>query len=103
MREDILGIIIFIFVIYYIARPFISSGKLIIIWAKDNDLIITKKELRFFLTGPFYFTANRAIHRLEVKDKNGNKKVCWSRTGSLFGVNPKEFTVEWESIENINF
>ena len=102
MLEDILGLIIFVFVIYYIVRPFISSGKLIIIWAKNNDLIIIKKELRFFLTGPFYFTTNRAIHRLEVKDKNGNKKVCWSRTGSLFGVNPREFSIECESIENIN-
>ena len=97
-----MDLIIIVFVIYYIVRPFIRSGKLIITWAKNNDLIIIKKELRFLLTGPFYFTANRAIHRLEVKDKNGNKKVCWSRTGSLFGVNPREFSIECESIENIN-
>ncbi len=98
MLENILGLTIFTFIIYYIARPFISSGELINNWAKKNNLIIMKKELRFFLTGPFLFTANRAIHRLEVEDESGNKKICWSRTGSLFGVNPREFTIQWESI-----
>ena len=92
----ILGPLAFLFIIYFVSRPFIKSRILISSWAKNNGLTIIKKELRLFLTGPFYNTSNRAIHRLEVKDKNGKIKVCWTRCGSLFGLNPNKFTVKCE-------
>ncbi len=92
----IFGFLTFIIIIYCVSRPFIKSKKLINSWAKNSDLTIIKKELRLFVTGPFYNTSNRAIHRLEVKDKNGKTKVCWTRCGSLFGLNPDEFTVKCE-------
>jgi hypothetical protein len=93
---NIFGFIIFILVVYFVLRPFIKSKIMINAWAENNDLTIIKKELRLFFTGPFFNTSNRAIHRLEVRDKTGNIKVCWTRTGSLFGLNPNEFTVECE-------
>ncbi len=96
MYVDILEVVFIIFAIYYIGSPFYYSADLINDWARKNDLIITKYELRFLFTGPFQFIGNRAIHRLELRDKDGNNIICWTRTGSLFGGNPKEFIIEWE-------
>jgi hypothetical protein len=68
--------------IYLIVRPYKKAKALIKEWANDKDYKIHRQERKTGLdTGPFIFGGWTAIYKVTIKDRGGNIKTFWTKTG----------------------
>jgi hypothetical protein len=67
-------------------------------WAEENGVQLTRVEFRPFRRGPFLWSSRgQTVFRVEVCDREGNRRSGWIRCGSmLLGVFAKQIEVKWD-------
>jgi hypothetical protein len=81
--------------IYLVIRPYKKAKALIEEWANDNNYKIHRLERKTgFDTGPFIFGGWTAIYKVSIKDRGGNLRTFWTRTGRYLIPFSNDFIVK---------
>lgn len=89
--------LLFCFLIYFKASPYLRANKVISKWAQDRNFSIEKKEVRFINSGPFFYQKNRAVFKVEFKNDKQVEKTAWVMIGHILCLNPEKIVVKWDS------
>ena len=93
-------VLVFIVVVMGIFLSAISDmarSQTIDAWARENDLQILRRESRFLLKGPYYFSGKGyRVYYISARTANGTRRHGYLRVGRSFPFLPYRVDVAWD-------